>query len=74
MLVKQVLNPETQTDVTEGHPHQNTAEISHKDPILNSGIGSQPQVIHELLLCLDSTTKACSNFSRKVFYLSLFLF
>jgi hypothetical protein len=31
-------------------------------------------VIHELLLCLDSTTKACSNFSRKVFYLSLFLF
>jgi hypothetical protein len=75
MLVQQVLNTETRTDVTEGHPHQNVAEISYKDPVLNSVIGCQAQVIHELLLCLDSTSKACSNFAKKVFDLSLiFLF
>lgn len=74
MLVKQVLNTETQTNVTEGCPHQNVAEICHKDPVLNSVIDCQAQVIHELLLCLDSISKTCSNFTRKVFYFSLSLF
>ena len=73
MLVKQVVNTETQTDVTEGHPHQNVAQICNKDPILNSVIDCQAQVIHELLLCLDSTSKTCGNFARKVFYFSHFL-
>jgi len=72
MLVKQVLNTETQTNVTVGHTHQNVAEICHKDPVLNSVINCQAQVLHELLLCLDSTSKACINFARKVFYFSLF--
>jgi len=72
MLVKQVLNIETQTNVTEGHPHQNVAEICHKDPVLNSVIDCQAQVVRELLLCLDSTSKTCSNFARKVFYFYIF--
>jgi len=74
MMVKRVLNTETQKNVTEGHPHQNVAEICHKDPVLNSVIDCQAQVVHELLLCLDSVSKTCSNFARKVFYFSLSFF
>jgi hypothetical protein len=48
MLVKQVLNTETQTNVTEGHPHQNVAEICHKDLVLNSVIACQAPVVREL--------------------------
>jgi hypothetical protein len=72
MLVKQVLNTETQTNLTEGHPHQNVAEICHKDLVLNSVTDCQAQVVRELVLCLDSTSKTCSNFGRKVFYFYVF--
>lgn len=71
MFVKQVLNTEAETDVTEGHPHQNDAEICHKDLVLNSVNDCPSQLIHELLLCLDSAYQMCSNFARKVFYFSL---
>jgi len=74
MLVKRVLNTETQTNVTERHPHQNVAEICHKDHVLNSVSDCQAQVVHELLVCLDSASKTCSKFARKVFYFSFFFF
>lgn len=74
MLVKQVLNTETQTNLTEGHPHQNVAEICHNDLVLNSVTECQAQVVRELVLCLDSSSKTCSNFARKVFYFYIYIF
>jgi hypothetical protein len=57
MLVKRVLNSETQTDVTEEHPPQGVIKTSHREHFLKPVIRCQEQTIRELHMHLDSTSE-----------------
>jgi hypothetical protein len=57
MLVKRVLNNKTWTEVIEEHPTQDAVKAPYGELLLKPAVDCQGQMLHELCVQLDSTSK-----------------